>query len=130
MKRKMKYSFGSALCLVLTVVLLSLSLYGCDENDIPSITETAETTESPVTTQSPLVTDPTVEHTFDQAQMDKFLALVDYGKLLQVQEIFETLYIGEYKPYSEIGTEVIKAIAETIDLEEITTVEALQQHVT
>ena len=120
MKRKMKYSFGSALCLVLTIVLLSLSLYGCDgDGNVP----TAETTEAPLTTQSPLVTEPAIDYTFDEEHMNKFLALVDYDKLLQVQEIFEALYVGEYKPYSEIGTEVIKSIAETIDLEKITTVD-------
>ena len=123
MKIKNKYNWGRALYLALAVFVLSFSLYACDENEMPSITVAPETTEPPVTTQSPLVTAPTVDDTFDQELMDKFLALVDYGKLLQVQEIFEALYIGEYKPYSEIGTDVIKTIAETIKLEEITTVD-------
>ena len=76
MKIKNKYKIGKVLYLALALLVLSFSLYACDENEIPSITEAPETTEVPVTTLSPLVTVPAVDATFDQAQMDKFLALV------------------------------------------------------
>ncbi len=115
MNKKIKYRFFSASLLLLLLVLASLSLYSCDGRPNEAIDTTV--------TESPLVTDSPLDYTFDTEQMNRFLALVEYDKLLQVQEIFELLYVREYKPYSEIGTEVIKSIAETIELEKITTVD-------
>ena len=115
MNRKIKYRFFSVSLLLLLLILASLSLYSCD--GAPN--EVTDTT----VTESPLVTDSPLDYTFDTEEMNRFLALVEYDKLLQVQEIFEALYVGEYKPYSEIGIDVIKSIAATIELEKITTVD-------
>lgn len=102
------------IAVLLIVIAISLSLFSCDMGKKPS--------DAP-TTQNPLITTPIVDYTFDKEEMNAFLSLVDYNKLLQVEEIFASLYVGEYKEYSEISADVIKFIVQNVDIGDIETVD-------
>ncbi len=105
---KKKKLIPRALALAFALALAVCLLAGCGGNNKP-----AETTIPDV---SDIVT-------VDPDALNAFIALVDYGKLNQVEAIFEEYYIGEYKPYSEVGTEVLQLLIEHVELSEVTDVD-------
>ena len=106
--------FDKGFLLLVLALLLCLSLFSCDDEGIPSDTQPSVTTKAPVTTEKPAYT---------QEDLDRVLSLVDQNKVIQVEVIFEYLYVGEFKTYEQIKEEVDAFILENVLLDKVETID-------
>ena len=106
--------FERGFLVLVLALLLCLSLLSCDNGKIPSDTQPSVTTKAPTTTEKPVYT---------QEDLDRVLDLVDKNKVIQVETVFEYLYIGEFKTYDEIKEEVNTFILENVLLDKVETVD-------
>ena len=102
----------AALTLLLVAVLLLGSCRQEPDDDLGSLASSAlssyaYTTTAPVTTAAP---DTAPEEPLTEAELEAFLALVDFDKVERAEACYEAYYIGEYRPVNDCFGEIFDTL--------------------